>query len=107
MKSGDRTVFLCDYGAQPYGSYHTVRYHPADKLSRYTLEECLSAHEIAVGRRTTALVDAHIQGLKVQTDDPHSPVFNVTDRLSWINNLAWHNWSHDEIAEGEMWSHFR
>jgi hypothetical protein len=107
MKSGRRTVFLCDYGQKPFGAYHTVRYHPSDRPSRYSLDDCLRSHDIAIGRRTTALVEAHIQGLQVETDDPHSPVWGVNDRVSWIRNLSWHNWSIDEIAKGEMWSHFK
>jgi hypothetical protein len=107
MKSGDRRVYLCDYGQEPVGNYHAVRYHPAHKPSRYSLKECLDAHDIAIGRRTTALVDAHIRGLRVETDDPHSPVWGVTDREQWITDLAWHNWSHDEISRGEMWNHIQ
>jgi hypothetical protein len=107
MKSGDRTVYLCDYRQKPSANYHNVRYHPAERPSRYTLTECLERHDVAVGRRTTALVEAHINGLKVITDDPHSPVYGITDRERWINNLAWHNWSLREIAEGEMWTHFK
>jgi hypothetical protein len=107
IKTGDRRLYLCDYKQKPLGRYHTVRYHPADKTSRYSLDECLKAHDVAIGRRTTALVDAHIQGLRVETDDPHSPVADVTDRDQWITDLAWHNWSHDEISRGAMWNHIR
>lgn len=103
MKSGDRRVYLCDYGRGPVGNYHTVRFHPSDRPSRYTLEECLETHHIAMGRRTTALVTAHIAGLRVETEDPHSPVYGVTDRAQWVRDLAWHNWALDEIATGEAW----
>jgi len=103
MKTGDRTIYLCDYGDTPSGRYHTVRYHPAEKPSRYTLAECLEAHDKAIGRRTTALVTAHISGLWVETDDPHSPVYGVTDRGQWVRDLAWHNWSIQEIQSGEAW----
>lgn len=104
MKVGDRRVYLCDYNRPPEGFYHTVRYHPSEKKSRYTLQECFDMHDIALGRRTTALVDAHINGLQVFTDDPHSPVYGIESREQWIRDLAWHNWSHDEIARGEMWT---
>lgn len=103
MKEGERRVYLCDYGCSPLGKYHTVRFHPSDRPSRYTLEECLDTHHIAMGRRTTALVTAHIAGLRVETDDPHSPVYGATDRVQWVNDLAWHNWALDEIAAGEAW----
>lgn len=107
MKDGDRRVYLCDYGQSPLGAYHSVRYHPADKPSRYTLEECLQTHDIAAGRRTTALVTAHIEGLQVETDDPHSPVYGITNREQWIRDLAWHNWSLHEIEEGRAWEALR
>ena len=107
LKTGDRRVYLCDYGQEPSGHYHAVRYHPSDKPSRYTLDECFNTFDTAIGRRTTALVDAHIHGLGVETDDHHSPVYGITDREQWVIDLAWHNWSHDEIQRGEMWNHIQ
>lgn len=104
IKTGDRRVYLCDWKGVPEGQYHTVRYHPSEKPSRYTLGECLNNHDVALGRRTTALVTAHIKGLRVETNDPHSPVFGITDREQWARDLAWHNWSKDEIARGDMWA---
>jgi len=103
MKTGDRTVFLCDFKGVPFGRYHTVRYHPSERKSRHTLEECIDLHDRAIGRRTTALVTAHIEGLQVQTDDPHSPVYGITDRVQWARDLAWHNWSIQEIQSGDAW----
>jgi len=107
IKTGSRTVYLCDYKDRPAGIYDTVRLHPSEKAGQESLSDCLKAHDIAVGRRTTALVQAHIEGLKVRTDDLYSPVWGITDRVQWITNLAWHNWSRDEIEKGEMWSRFK
>lgn len=108
MKQGNRKIYLCDYGDK-WGSIladdMTVRWHPSQSTPERTLREDLDAHEIAIGRRTTALVDAAIAGLLVQTDDPHSPVYALTQGVSrdeWIRGLAWHNWSLKEIASGEM-----
>jgi len=102
MKEGGRSIYLCDYGEQPEGHYDSVRYHPAQQKSTTTLKQDLKAHDIAIGRRTTALVDAAIQGLRVETSDPRSPVWGITDRKQWITDLAWHNWSKDEISSGEF-----
>lgn len=102
-KHGTRAIYLCDYGEKPRGAYHSVRYHPAERKPEQSLAEDLAQHQIAIGRRTTALVDACFKGLSVVTDDPHSPVYDVTDRTEWARGLAWHNWSLDEIARGEMW----
>jgi hypothetical protein len=100
MKTGNRRVYLCDYKAEPEGQYDTVRYHPVDRPATQSLQEILNTHDIAIGRRTTALVDAAIAGLRVETSDPHSPVYGLVDRAQWIIDLAWHNWSLDEIARG-------
>ena len=100
MKTGDRRVYLCDYGGKPEGLYHSVRWHPAQRKPKTTLQQDLDAHDIAIGCRTTALVDAAIQGLGVETSDPHSPVYGLVDREQWIRDLAWHNWHTDELASG-------
>ena len=110
-KHGHRKIYLLDYD-EKWGHQATdgdVRYHPAQSTPKRTLEEDLRTHDIAVGRRTTALVDACIHGLMVLTNDPHSPVYPVSGSVSYIKraellvNLAWHNWSLKEIECGAMW----
>lgn len=103
LKLGQRRIYLCDYNCGPVGDYDTVRYHPAQGVENRPLMADLQRHDIAIGKRTTALVTAHIAGLRVQTDDPHSPVYGITDRRQWVIDLAWHNWSYTEIADGRMW----
>jgi hypothetical protein len=105
MRAGSRRIYLCDYGEQPPNDCD-YRRHPADGAAG-TLAEALEGYQIAAGRRTTALVDAAIAGLAVETDDPHSPVYGLTDREQWITDLAWHNWTLDEIERGAMWAHFK
>ena len=102
LKEGDSRIYLCDFRQEPEGDCNAVRYHPTEGKAQGTLEEALKPHQIAVGRRSTALVDAAIQGLRVETSDPHSPVYNMTNRRQWIRDLAWHNWSRDEITSGEF-----
>ncbi len=101
----EKSIFLCDYNQQPVGVYDAVRYHPANG-QRGSLAESLEGFGVAAGGRTTALVDAAILGLKVVTFDEHSPLWPISGRREgrekWINNLAWHNWSLDELAEGEF-----
>jgi len=110
MKRGDRKIYLCDYGDK-WGSIvaddMTARYHPAQSTPEESLEDALNRHEIAIGRRTTALVDAAIGGLRVRTDDPYSPIYSLAhgaSRDEWIRQLAWHNWSLREIDSGDMWN---
>ena len=99
-KEGSRRLYLCDFRQKPEGDYDTVRYHPAEVKGQESLEDALRAHDIAMGRRSTALVDAAIHGLLVETSDPHSPVYGITDRRQWVRDLAWHNWSKAEISSG-------
>lgn len=104
----EKSIFLCDYNRQPVGDYDAVRFHPANGQCGNLLTD-LEGFGVAVGVRTTALVDAAINGLKVVTFDPHSPVWPISGRREgreqWINRLAWHNWSLDEITRGEAWEY--
>ena len=108
-KSGHRKIYLADYGDKSITGFDCVRYHPAQVKQSRSLDADLKKHDIAVGRRTTALVDAAIAGLMVQTSDLHSPVYQINNKVSyvlrdqWLVNLAWHNWSLTEIANGDMW----
>ena len=99
-KEGEKRLYLCDFRQAPEGEFDAVRYHPAEKKPQGSLQDALDAHDIAIGRRSTALVDAAIHGLRVETIDPHSPVYGITDRRQWIRDLAWHNWSKAEISSG-------
>ena len=106
-KSGDRVIVLADYDTTPdYDGPATVRQHPARHKEAETLKHALERHDVAIGGRTTALVDAALMGLKVITDDMHSPVWpisgqvNYVARALWLEDLAWHNWSLDEIENG-------
>ncbi|RLB67680.1 MAG: hypothetical protein DRH08_03010 [Deltaproteobacteria bacterium] len=109
LKTGKRTVILCDYGmngadlSEKYGG--DIKRHPAEGDTQ-PLSAVLEQYSVAVGRRTTALVDAAIAGLTVHTDDPFSPVWPISgqrgNRQQWLNDLAWHNWSKTEISSGEF-----
>ena len=101
-KEGSRRLYLCDFRQAPEGEFDSVRYHPAEKKQQGSLQDALEGHDIAIGRRSTALVDAAIYGLRVETIDPHSPAYGITDRRQWIRDLAWHNWSKAEISSGEF-----
>ena len=107
-RTDTRRIFLADYGCKPFGRYDAVRMHPADGGAG-SLQEALQGYGVAVGRRTTALVDAAIAGLVVDTDDENSPVWPIRglkgNRGDWITCLAWHNWSLTEIEEGDAWAY--
>jgi len=107
LRTGNRSIYLCDYGeAPPEGVPH--RRHPADQAPDCSLREALAPYQVATGGRTTALVTAAIAGLRVYTDDSFSPVAGlIRGRAQWIIGLAWHNWSLDEIEQGDMWEHLQ
>ena len=112
FKRGERVLILEDYDKFPdvaiQAKQVTVRPHPSRKAPVNTLQEDLDNHDIAIGCRTTALVDACINGLKVITDDLYSPVkpisgsVNLVEREIWLQDLAWHNWSRSEIINGDF-----
>jgi hypothetical protein len=109
-RQSQKRIFLCDYGCEPEGDYQGVRYHPADG-GEGTLQDALEGYGIAIGRRTTALLDAAMMGLQVITNDRHSPVWPISGRLGGreqlLRRLAWHNWTIDEIRQGLMWEHLK
>jgi hypothetical protein len=104
----EKSIYLCDYDRVPTGLYDAVRYHPANGQGG-DLIRALDGYGVAIGSRTTALVDAAIQGLKVVTDSEHSPVWPISGRRGgreqWINRLAWHNWAIQDIERGAAWEH--
>lgn len=109
-RDSQKRIYLCDYDKQPQGDYDAVRHHPAGG-NGCSLVESLDGYGVAIGKRTTALIDAAINGLVVITDDPHSPVWPISGRRAarraWLTGLAWHNWTLDEIKRGDAWEHLK
>jgi hypothetical protein len=125
-KNGNKLLVLCDYGddgkqmaykANPHYEEITVRRHPSNRdASRNSLSQDLDQHDIAFGGRSTALVTAAIDGLRVLSYDKTSPVapiagrvayINVKDRSQWLRDLSWHNWNLNEVRTGAAWEHLR
>lgn len=120
-RHGRHAIVLADYGdsgedlaalLRPHSESVMVRRHPADG-GEGSLLAALSGKSIAIGRMTTALIDAAIHGLAVICRDPRNPVMPVAsssprelrhaDRTAWLHGLSWGNWHHDEIANGDLW----
>jgi len=110
-RNSQKRIYLCDYGQEPEGDYHAVRRHPASDDAQRPLLDDLDGYGIALGRRTTALIDASIAGLQVITSDRHSPVWPISGRCGGreqlLTRLAWHNWSLTEIERGDAWEHLK
>ena len=105
-KHGTRTVVLNDFDEQFNEPNATVRHHPARVPCDETLQDCLGRHDVAIGGRSTALVEAFIQGLQVESRVHNGPVPTGINREYWIRSLSWHNWGIDEIACGDLWNYW-
>ena len=60
--------------------------------------------DVAVGNKSTVLVDAAINGLHIDCFDPLHVVHH-TNREQWIKDLSWSQWHLNEIANGDAWKH--
>lgn len=119
FRPGSRCIGLLDYGMPPekLSQQYTVGYalhpqwradairpHPADK-TQGDLIDALAGFHRAIGYRTSALVTALIQGLRVYCLDVRNPAHhdNCPSRETWLNNLSHHHYNGDEIASGLVW----
>lgn len=114
----ERSLVLLDYGFQGTGwAEHarncSVRLHPANCTPPESLHNALDRHDYAVGYGTTALVAAAIAGLPVVCLDHRNPVMPVASqdlplvrpsRTQWLNNLSYHQYNGNEIADGTAWA---
>ena len=120
-REGRNAIVLADYGdkgdsmvalARPHVDRLELRRHPAEGGTG-TLSGALRDFHIAIGKRSTALVEAAICGLSIVCLDPTSAVLPVAstsikdivkpDRREWLRRLSWANWSADEIRTGDLW----
>lgn len=91
----------------------TIRPHPATVKPYEGLHDALSRHDLAVGFGTTALVAAAIHGLPCVCLDARNVAAPVgssdlrlrrPDRRQWLNNLSYHHYNGNEIADGTAWA---
>ena len=115
-------VIFGDYGSsalqmvtkarQEYDSVF-FRPHPAQSQEDtpvMTLKGDLTAvweiADVAIGGTSTALVEAAINGLHVESTDPLHVCQSINgDRQAWLTKLSWCQWSSSEIESGKMWNH--
>ena len=71
------------------------------------LSACWQLCDVAVGHSSTALVEAKINGLRVETTDRNHVVKSDDDRQTWLTRLSWAQWSLDEIRSGAFWEHLQ
>ena len=103
LKASQRKLFLADYGSPVGGG--DVRYHPDDDRrpagQPQSLLEHLKPYGVAVGRETTALVVAALEGLQVECLGTR----NILSEPDWLELLPYADWSYEEIASGEAIKH--
>jgi hypothetical protein len=116
-------IMLLDYGVYPadiiraaqkaYGGPGGVdiRPHPATGKKLPPLLDQIKGRGVVIGFKTTALIDAVINGCPVISFDDRSAVWPVAghdimdikrpDRTQWLNNLSYAQWRGEEIQTGE------
>jgi len=82
-----------------------------------TLEQALSKAAYAVTFNSNSAVDAVLDGVPCITMDEGSMAWDVTgheweqpptpDRTQWLHDLAYCQWSEDEMREGIAWQHLK
>lgn len=93
-----------------------VRPHPRDAPNQQTLTAALANASACVTWSSTAAVEAVIAGVPTVVYSIGSIAWPVTshlcrerrfvgDRLQWAYNLAYRQWTYDEIRRGECWQH--
>ncbi len=105
-----------DQQAQKAGLRVVYRPHPllADS-AMLSLSESLEFVNACVTWSSTAAIEAVINGIPTVAMDRGSMAWEVTTRSlanrylgarsQWAYNLAYRQWTHDELASGEAWQH--
>lgn len=96
-----------------------VRVPPLCDRSSATLAEDLAAHDVCVTFSSTTGVESVLAGVPTVTLDRGSMAWPVAHqslnavgaplyaRTEWAHDLAWTQWSMDEIASGDAWDHLK
>jgi hypothetical protein len=106
----DRTAEL-----QSLGWDVKFRPHPLARRSRASLAQDLAGAGMCVTYNSTSGVEAVLAGVPTVTLDEGAMAWDVSShslhdlacpaRETWAHNLAWTNWTLDEIAAGIPWEH--
>lgn len=95
-----------------------LRPHPLVRSPKRSLADDLAKASVCVTYNSNTGVDAVLSGVPAVTMDEGAMAWPVTahsldddfirpDRTEWAHNLAWCQWTMDEIASGEAWEHVR
>lgn len=92
--------------------------HPTLKPIGGTLQEAFAKAKWVVSYNSNSALDAVLAGVPAVTIDRGAMAWDVTghkatvapptpDRTQWANNLAYTQWSPDEIERGDAWDHLK
>jgi len=119
---GNRALVLADFGqdasnivaeARGYYSEVRLRLHPSNHKPHESLGDSVSWADAVIGTAGTALIQGILEGVPTTCLDPRHiarPVSShvigevwMPDRTDWLRDLAYAQWSHDEMKSGEAW----
>jgi hypothetical protein len=119
--NGRCAIVFGDYGRDPTEDierarrdYDSVffRPHPQQIIATSVmtlsgpLEDAWSLGDVALGHSSTVLVQARIEGLRVESSDPlHVVHAYPDDDERWLRELSWAMWHYTEIEAGLAWEH--
>mgnify|MGYP000182559418 CR=1 FL=1 len=100
--SGTGSIFLADYDG-PIEKADTIRLHPDRQRYDESITDALRRHRTAIGYRTTALVNAALEGLDIVCKDENS----IMAQPNWLELLPYADWHFSEIQNGDIWEHLQ
>lgn len=119
----DTVALLRRAGHEVRFRYHPLavraRAIPGTITARGSLEDAFAGAKWVVTYNSNSAVDAILAGIPTITTDIGSMAWSVTehhpcqitqdepDRETWLNDLAWCQWSPEEIRNGDFWDHLR
>ena len=91
---------------------------PDAELSRSSLQEDLARASVVVSFNSTTDVEAILAGIPAIITDEGSLAYAMAshsisepiirpDRTQWCNDMAWRQWTIEELRNGDAWDHFR
>jgi len=83
----------------------SIHYHPADMENFTPLKDYWRLCDVAIGGKSTVLVEAVINGLHLAQCDPLHVCAGMADRETWLARLSWCQWHYTEIINGDFWDH--
>ena len=115
-------IVFADYGRDPSEDIARARHeyqsvffrpHPQQHINTRAitlggpLDVCWHWGDVAIGHSSTVLVEARINGLRVESSDPLHVTHGSDDREGWLTRLSWAQWNHEAIKRGAFWEHLR